>query len=51
MAQIEPSALAAFFVFNPLLGDEDTEGRKILYFYPPFDVNVKKDYVGIAEGR
>jgi hypothetical protein len=45
------AAVGAFFLFNPLLGDEATEGRKILYFHPPeTDLNVQKDYVGISEG-
>ena len=45
-----PSSLAAFFVFNPTLGDENTEDRKILFFYPRIDLNLQKDYVGLSEG-
>lgn len=41
--------LAGFFVFNPSLGHEDTEGEKILAFYPDADINLQKDYVGISE--
>ncbi len=48
---VAPSELAAFFVFNPNLGDEDTEGDKILYFYPPsVPIDIQKDYVGLTEG-
>ncbi len=46
---VETASLTAFFVFNPTLGDEDTEGHKILFFYPQLDINTQKDYVGIAE--
>lgn len=61
-----PSSLHAFFVFNPLLGDEATEARKLLYFHdarpstihrrtagnePQFvDLNFEKDLCGVAEG-
>jgi len=42
--------LECFFVFDPSLGDEETEGEKILYFFPPnIDLNRQKDYVGISE--
>ncbi len=33
-AVLTPSSLAAFFVFNPTLGDEMSEANKILFFYP-----------------
>jgi hypothetical protein len=47
----QASALKGFFVFNPLLGDESTEGLKILSFYPKnVDVDVQKTYVGLSEG-
>lgn len=36
------SDLAAFFVFNPTLGDEVTEGQKILAFFPKIDVELQK---------
>ena len=35
---------------NVLFIFSDTEGRKILYFFPPYDFNLRKDYVGVAEG-
>lgn len=45
------SILQCIFFFNPLLGDEATEGRKILYFYPnDMNLNIQKDYVGLTEG-
>ena len=47
---VSSSALSAFFLFNPTLGEEATEGRKILFFYPPMDLNSQKDYVGLSEG-
>jgi hypothetical protein len=28
--KVTPSELAAFYVFNPTLGDEDTEGDKVM---------------------
>ena len=50
MATSQPSILEALFVFNPTLGDENTEGEKILSFWPPeTDLNKQKDYVGLAE--
>lgn len=49
-ATTTPTSLAAIFWFNPELGDEDTEGEKILHFHPPVDINTQKDYVGLAEG-
>jgi hypothetical protein len=46
---LQPSTLAAFFVFNPTLGDDDTEGEKILYFHPPsVPLDQQKDFVGIS---
>ncbi len=60
-----PSALHALFIFNPDLGEEATEARKLLYFFdnrpetvakleggqPNFvDLNYQKDLCGIAEG-
>jgi hypothetical protein len=48
---VDPSALEALYVFNGSLGDEDTEGNKILYFFPDsVPINTQKDYVGISEG-
>lgn len=47
---MEPSKLVALFVFNPQLGGEMTEGKKILYFYPRTPLNVQKQYVGVSEG-
>jgi hypothetical protein len=45
-----PSNLAALFVFNPLLGDEMTEGLKILSFNPKIDIDLQKTFVGLTEG-
>jgi len=45
-----PSSLAALYVFNPTLGEEETEHRKILYFAPKLELNAQKDFVGISEG-
>jgi len=45
-----PPSLAAFFVFNPTLGEEETESRKNLFFHPPIDSNRQKDYIGLTEG-
>ena len=51
MSQFQPPALLHFFVFNPTLGNEETESKKLLYFYPPSTpVNTQKDLVGIIEG-
>lgn len=47
---VVPSSLTALFVFNPTLGEEETEHRKILYFTPKLELNAQKDYVGISEG-
>jgi hypothetical protein len=45
------SSLVGIFLFNPNLGNEDTESRKILYYYPPsHSLNQQKDYVGLCEG-
>ncbi len=45
-----PSSLAGLFVFNPTLGDEATEGLKILTFHPKIDIDRQKTYVGLTEG-
>jgi hypothetical protein len=60
-----PSALHALFVFNPELGEEATESRKLIYFHDNrpetiarrqkgdvsyVDLNYQKDLCGIAEG-
>ena len=38
-------------MFNPELGDEATEGEKILYFSPSTcSVDQQKTYVGLVEG-
>mmetsp|Transcript_1187 Transcript_1187/g.1692 ORF Transcript_1187/g.1692 Transcript_1187/m.1692 type:complete len:583 (+) Transcript_1187:70-1818(+) len=50
MTTEQPASLAAFFVFNPTLGEEQTEGRKNLFFHPNIDVNRMKDYIGLSEG-
>mmetsp|Transcript_23066 Transcript_23066/g.55849 ORF Transcript_23066/g.55849 Transcript_23066/m.55849 type:complete len:495 (+) Transcript_23066:155-1639(+) len=50
MSVEHPPSLAAFFVFNPTLGEEETEGRKNLFFYPDTDSNSQKDYIGLTEG-
>eukprot|EP00954_Amorphochlora_amoebiformis_P010867 848606-Amorphochlora_amoeboformis.AAC.2 len=42
--------LGALFVFNPTLGEEDTENRKNLFFHPDIDLNRQKDYIGLTEG-
>ncbi len=45
------SGLTCLFLFNPTLGDDDTEHRKILYFHPQsMHLNRQKDYVGLTEG-
>ena len=50
-SQLQPPSLSCFFVFNPTLGNEETESRKLLYFYPPSTpMNAQKDHVGIIEG-
>jgi len=64
-APTTPSSLHALFVFNPELGEEATEARKLLYFFdnrpdtvhrlhngqPNYvDLNYQKDLCGIAEG-
>eukprot|EP00455_Lapot_gusevi_P005608 TRINITY_DN12406_c0_g1_i3.p1 TRINITY_DN12406_c0_g1~~TRINITY_DN12406_c0_g1_i3.p1 ORF type:complete len:497 (+),score=115.53 TRINITY_DN12406_c0_g1_i3:65-1492(+) len=46
----QPSNLTAFFVFNPLLGEEETEANKILSFFPKIDLEKQKNYVGLSEG-
>ena len=47
----QPASLLSLFVFNPTLGSEDSESRKLLYFYPPStSMNAQKDIVGIIEG-
>mmetsp|Transcript_13129 Transcript_13129/g.20822 ORF Transcript_13129/g.20822 Transcript_13129/m.20822 type:complete len:843 (-) Transcript_13129:31-2559(-) len=45
-----PPTLGALFVFNPTLGEEDTENRKNLFFHPDIDLNRQKDYIGLTEG-
>ena len=50
-SQLQPPSLFCFFVFNPTLGNEETESRKLLYFYPPSTpMNAQKDHVGLIEG-
>ena len=50
MSVVVSSDVAGFFVYNPSLGNEDTEGEKILAFHPQLDMNTQKDYVGLCEG-
>ena len=51
MTQLQPPSLSSLFVFNPQLGNEETESRKLLYFYPPSTpMNAQKDTVGLLEG-
>jgi len=43
--------LDSFFVFNPTLGGELTEGEKILYYHPnTTELNKQKTFVGLVEG-
>ena len=42
--------VANLFIYNPTLGNEFTEGEKILAFYPDIDFNNQKFYVGLCEG-
>ena len=45
-----PPSLLSLFVFNPSLGNEDTESAKLLYYYPPSTpLNSQKDAVGLIE--
>lgn len=45
-----PSRLAAFFIYNPTLGNEETEHEKLMYYHPPEeDLNTKLDFVGMSE--
>ena len=45
-----PSALVAFLVFNPTLGNEFNESDKILACYPKINLEVQKMHVGLTEG-
>lgn len=50
MSSYQPSSLSCFLVFNPTLGDEFSEEKKILACYPKQNVEVQKMHVGLSEG-
>ena len=48
---VYPSALEGIYFWNPTLGGESTEHKKILFFHPPtVELDRQKDYIGMCEG-